>query len=179
MLRCALRWRARHPEKYQECRRETKRRFRANNPLAVYIYDTFRRWMNRDRFNLLARRSYRRNHQRKLLQAARWRSRNRDKLLLKSRNEYLANPGYYITKCAKRRRRIRSRSIQTECEISAVRNIYLRCAELRKWFNVVVDHKIPLAKGGIHKSANLQIIYRSENGSKGDKMDYTPTVVFA
>lgn len=60
----------------------------------------------------------------------------------------------------------------------AIEKIYTRAHELQQWFDVVVDHTIPLAKGGRHHPANLQIIYRIENLQKGARLDYAPSVVF-
>lgn len=61
----------------------------------------------------------------------------------------------------------------------ALAAVYARPRELRQWFDVVVDHIIPLAKGGAHAASNLQIIYRKDNGRKGVRLDYIPAVVFA
>lgn len=62
---------------------------------------------------------------------------------------------------------------------AAIKKVYARAQELRQWFDVVVDHKIPLSKGGAHASRNLQIIYRHENQQKGNRLDYTPTIIFS
>lgn len=59
-----------------------------------------------------------------------------------------------------------------------IQKIYLRAAELRQWFDVVVDHAIPLAKGGLHHPNNLQIIYDHENRKKGCRLDFKPSVIF-
>jgi 5-methylcytosine-specific restriction endonuclease McrA len=59
-----------------------------------------------------------------------------------------------------------------------MRKIYQRCRVLRQWFNVVVDHKIPLAKGGAHSAENLQIIYAHENARKHARLNYKPRVIF-
>src|SRR6266576_2350829 len=48
-------------------------------------------------------------------------------------------------------------------DLTAIVRIYQRAKELRKWFNVVVDHIKPLARGGLHCADNLQIIYESDN----------------
>jgi 5-methylcytosine-specific restriction endonuclease McrA len=60
-----------------------------------------------------------------------------------------------------------------------ITKIYRRAAELRQWFDVVVDHIIPIAKGGKHHPDNLQIIYKRENQIKGARLDYLPTVIFS
>lgn len=63
-------------------------------------------------------------------------------------------------------------------DLPQIKKIYARAAELRQWFDVVVDHIIPLAKSGAHSPENLQIIYRKENGEKGIRLDYRPSIVF-
>jgi 5-methylcytosine-specific restriction endonuclease McrA len=60
----------------------------------------------------------------------------------------------------------------------AVARVYARCQELRRWFDVCVDHIIPLAKGGAHAAENLQIIYSYENAQKNMRLDYRPSVIF-
>ncbi len=60
-----------------------------------------------------------------------------------------------------------------------VRAVYRRAAWWRSvGFPVVVDHIVPLSKGGAHSPENLQIIYGSENAKKGARLDYQPSVVF-
>jgi hypothetical protein len=61
---------------------------------------------------------------------------------------------------------------------SAVKAIYKRAAELRRYFDVVVDHIIPFTKGGLDCAENLQIIYRFDNEKKGTLLDYRPCVIF-
>jgi 5-methylcytosine-specific restriction endonuclease McrA len=75
------------------------------------------------------------------------------------------------------RRRARQRNAQIG-DNAAIRKIYARSQELRKWFDVVVDHKVPLSKGGAHSAENLQIIYAFENIRKGTRLDYIPSIVF-
>jgi len=59
-----------------------------------------------------------------------------------------------------------------------IRKIYDRAAELRQWFDVEVDHIIPMAKGGAHTPENLQIIYAFENHRKRNSLTYKPKVIF-
>lgn len=73
--------------------------------------------------------------------------------------------------------RYRARKFSADTGL-CVERIYARAKELRQWFDVAVDHIIPLAKGGLHSPDNLQIIYRRENCRKGDKLNYSPAVVF-
>jgi len=63
-------------------------------------------------------------------------------------------------------------------DLSQIQKIYERAAQYRKWFDVVVDHIIPLSKGGAHSPENLQIIYAEENSVKGARLDYRPRVIF-
>lgn len=63
-------------------------------------------------------------------------------------------------------------------DLKAITEIYQRARELRQWFDVVVDHVIPLKKGGTHSADNLQIIYAKENRQKWDRLDYTPLIIF-
>ena len=59
-----------------------------------------------------------------------------------------------------------------------INKIYVRAARWRKWgFDVEVDHIYPLGFGW-HEPANLQIIYKFENRSKGANPDYIPEVIF-
>ncbi len=59
-----------------------------------------------------------------------------------------------------------------------IAKIYKRAGVLRQWFDVVVDHIIPLAKGGAHAPGNLQIIYRLENLHKNASLTCKPKVIF-
>jgi len=76
---------------------------------------------------------------------------------------------------AKRRAR---RQKATIGNVEAIKKIYARAKELRKRFDVAVDHIIPLAKGGAHSAENLQIIFSKENSQKGVSLNHKPKVVF-
>ncbi len=82
---------------------------------------------------------------------------------------------YWREKWARRRAIKRKATIGERAKIC---RIYARAQELRQWFDVVVDHIVPLAKGGAHAAANLQIIYAFENTRKGMCLDYKPRVIF-
>jgi hypothetical protein len=74
-------------------------------------------------------------------------------------------------------RRARQR-LATVGDLTDIAKIYERCAELRRWFAVEVDHVISLARGGTHEAKNLQIIYDFENRRKHARLDYKPRVIF-
>lgn len=59
-----------------------------------------------------------------------------------------------------------------------IEKVYARAAELRQWFDVAVDHIVPIARGGAHHQDNLQILYRTENARKSASMNYNPTIIF-
>jgi 5-methylcytosine-specific restriction endonuclease McrA len=63
-------------------------------------------------------------------------------------------------------------------DLVEIRKVYDRRAWWGQWFDVVVDHIIPFARGGTHEASNLQIIYRRENELKWTKSDYKPRVIF-
>jgi HNH endonuclease. len=56
--------------------------------------------------------------------------------------------------------------------LKAIVKVYAQCRWWKKWFNVEVDHIIPLARGGSHSAENLQIIFTSENRRKRASLAY-------
>jgi 5-methylcytosine-specific restriction endonuclease McrA len=80
--------------------------------------------------------------------------------------------------CALVARRRAHKKAAAQGDSFEIAKVYARCRKLRRWFNVVVDHIIPLSKGGAHSPCNMQIIYASENSKKRDRLDYAPSVVF-
>lgn len=89
---------------------------------------------------------------------------------------YQANRASVYAKNQMRRAKQRQVMIGDPAKIAKV---FARARELRKWFNVEVDHIIPLSKNGGHCESNLQIIYASENKRKNDKLGFAPSIVFA
>jgi hypothetical protein len=76
-------------------------------------------------------------------------------------------------------RRERKQALRSKSDKVLIAEIYAKCAELKEYgFDVVVDHTIPLASGGLHVPSNLQIIYAEENRKKGNRADYKPSIVF-
>jgi hypothetical protein len=102
--------------------------------------------------------------------------RNRDRLRVLNHAARKANWPRFLARAAARRARLR---LVTVGDLTEISKVYARCAVLRKWFDVCVDHIVPIAKGGTHEPSNLQIIYSLENCEKRDRMDYKPRVIFA
>jgi 5-methylcytosine-specific restriction endonuclease McrA len=96
------------------------------------------------------------------------------------RNWYKKNRSYQILLQTNRTRGLRAqwKRLNQAAKLK-MRKVYERCQWWKKQgFDVVVDHIKPLAKGGKHHPANLQIIYRSENQTKRDKLNFTPSAIF-
>jgi hypothetical protein len=75
------------------------------------------------------------------------------------------------------KRTVLRRSV-TVGDLTEIAKVYERAQWWRQWFNVAVDHIVPLARNGIHEVSNLQIIYAHENLAKRARADYKPIVVF-
>lgn len=87
----------------------------------------------------------------------------------------LKNPDKKAALKAKRRARLLSAPIG---DLTKIAKVYKKCQLWRKLgFDVEVDHKIALSKGGPHSPENLQIIYTHENRFKHNK-DFQPTTIF-
>lgn len=63
-------------------------------------------------------------------------------------------------------------------DLTEIAKVYERRSWWGQWFDVVVDHIIPLACGGTHEAKNLQIIYRFENSRKFQSLNYKPRIIF-
>jgi hypothetical protein len=51
-----------------------------------------------------------------------------------------------------------------------------KCVFCKTTQNLTIDHKIPLSKGGTSQYENLQTLCRRCNGSKGNSLNYDPTM---
>ncbi len=63
-------------------------------------------------------------------------------------------------------------------DLTAIAKVYEAAKWWRQWFDVQVDHIVPLAKGGTHETSNLRIIYGYENRRKQATNTYKPRVIF-
>jgi 5-methylcytosine-specific restriction endonuclease McrA len=131
--------------------------------------------LNPERVRQINKRYHRRHSKERNLRSRLWKKRNSTKVKAYQRHWYLLNQDKKRFNGAKRRALKRKVSLH---DSATVRKIYSRARELRKWFDVVVDHITPLSKGGAHSPKNLQIIYAFENARKGDSLTYKPQVIF-
>ncbi len=125
------------------------------------------------------RRQYRLSHPRPE-SAARWRTRNRDVIRATRRRYYHNNLDKFRAigkEATDKRRAIKKNTAVGDGNIML--RIYKRAQKLRRWFDVCVDHIIPLSRGGGHVPENLQIIYRTDNQLKSNSLGYKPCVVFS
>jgi 5-methylcytosine-specific restriction endonuclease McrA len=97
-----------------------------------------------------------------------WRENNYEKY----QQQWLKDKDKNNARASKRRAAVRDQ-IPDDADFEAIKDIYRRCKELCEQSGIVyeVDHIIPIAKGGLHHQDNLQIITRSENRSKGCRVD--------
>jgi 5-methylcytosine-specific restriction endonuclease McrA len=103
----------------------------------------------------------------------RWADNNSEKRKEIAHRSYRKYGTYHV-----RLRQLRQKLV-TVGDLTDIEKVYHRCAELRQWFTgLVVDHIIPISKGGTHEPNNLQIIYDFENRRKNARLDYKPKVVF-
>lgn len=160
------RWRLKHPDRYKKMLRE----WRLKNPDYMKAY----RQKNREKIaeQMLEWRA--RNAERITEKSRQWKKKNRDKITAQNRWWRFNNSDRRNKNEAKRR--VITGSIADYTEIAKV---YERARWWKQWFDVVVDHILPLSRGGLHTVSNLQIIYRSENAKKYNISGYKPKVVFA
>lgn len=164
------RWRHDNPEAWKRHQKpETTKRALASyerRHRSERISDKRRRY----RENLEESRRYHREWKQK------WRQREPEKARAAEANRSEAAKARRRARFSERKARIRNCPIGDR---SAVAAIYARAAKLRQLgFNVEVDHKTPLAKGGSHSADNLQIIPATENGRKHTSPEFEPIFIF-
>ncbi len=161
-------WRAANREKTREWYRNN----RAKNKTKRRAYE--REYEKRNHERLLDRRRERYPiiREKRRAQLRRWAVNNPSKVREKMKRWYDKRGTIYHSM-----RRALKRSV-TVGDLTAIEVIYERAKELRQWFDVAVDHIIPLARGGTHEATNLQIIYAFENRAKSANVNYKPRVIF-
>jgi 5-methylcytosine-specific restriction endonuclease McrA len=145
------------------------------NSFARGMYNRLWRYANHDSYKTRMRTweaTWRKNNPDKVRDKnTKWRVENRQKSRDASRAWALRNKD---RRCAYQM----ARKAKTKTNDAAVFKIYKKAQELRQWFDVQVDHVVPLSKGGSHTAENLQIIYAFENLMKSNNDNYRPRVIF-
>jgi 5-methylcytosine-specific restriction endonuclease McrA len=154
---------------------EKNKRWRLRHPVQVKAINQSYYSKNSRKIKAKVRRYKKQNKKKVNASNKKWRAKNKTKVKEIGRKYYLKHPDKARTNCVKRRALKRKATIGDLTEIA---KIYARARELRQWFNVVVDHKIPLSKGGAHSPENLQIIYAYENAQKHNSLTYKPKIIF-
>jgi 5-methylcytosine-specific restriction endonuclease McrA len=96
-----------------------------------------------------------------------WRANNPEKLKEQRQRVKTKQNGYQ-----QKRRALLKNQLPDDANLNLIQEFY-RMAELKTKETGIpheVDHIIPISKGGLHHQNNLQVITRTENRSKGNKI---------
>lgn len=101
----------------------------------------------------------------------------KEKMSAKYKKSYLrkkANDPLYFTEKRAKRRALQKSSVPNWANQKVIKVYYWMARELTKILGIKysVDHRIPLAKGGLHSQENLQVMTLSENSAKRDRLIY-------
>ena len=129
---------------------------------------------NKEKINEKGKIYHENNRERRKAYAVNYRIKHRDRLRLEGRARKIANPNLSRFGCAKRRLRLK---LQADNSIDPMNIMTLikeskKCCYCLNPFNdkkKVVDHMIPLSKGGLHAIYNLAICCNHCNSRKGSK----------
>jgi len=163
------------PEKAKK-RKESKQRSYLKHREAFLKYKKSWFQKNRARMRELTKKYYVENRKEICDKVRSYRQANKEKCAVRNRKWVLSNKGRSLS--IKRKYKVSKRGA-TIGDLTAIAKVYERAAHLRKWFDVAVDHIVPISKGGAHEVSNLQIIYGFENNRKHNNVNYKPKVVFA
>jgi hypothetical protein len=156
-------WRLENPERYKKFLRE----WRLKNPDYKQTYVQ----KNRDKIDEQMREWRSKNPAKIAKQSRQWKLKNQDKIRAQNRLWRFNNPARRNNAQARRR-------AAPVGDLIEIAKVYERARWWKQWFAVVVDHVIPLSKGGAHDAKNLQIIYGFENSRKHNNVNYKPRVIF-
>ena len=101
------------------------------------------------------------------LKQKKWREKNKDKVREQRKRVRSKQNSYQQT----RRARIKNQ-IPEDCDFEKIKQIYILAEKksIETGIPHEVDHIIPISKGGLHHQDNLQILSRTENRIKGNKI---------
>jgi 5-methylcytosine-specific restriction endonuclease McrA len=175
---CAKLYRQQHQadkKKYQSSSPEYKKEYRRQNKERANYLRRLNRKNNPDKYRQLAKLRYQKNkrsireHQKKYYLA------HKNYFQSKNKNYRLANREYILLKNRKRKRLLSGSNIsQLEIKQLLIKHnnscYYCKCS-VNSGFNLHLDHKIPLVRGGQHNIHNLVPACATCNLRKGTKTD--------
>lgn len=96
-----------------------------------------------------------------------WREKNKDKLKEQRQRVKLKQREYQ----QKRRAKVKEQ-LPSDADLTLIREFYIMAERktIETGIPHEVDHIIPISKGGLHHQDNLQVLTRSENRIKGNKI---------
>lgn len=139
-----------------------------------------RKWtsLNKDKIKKISTIYYKNNKERILSVSSKYFSLNKEKIKIRIKKWYLKNKGLINAGRAKRRAMLLRATPKwlTKEQLEEIKQIYIICKEIQ-WLSeepLEVDHIIPLRGKtvcGFHHPDNLQIIPRSKNRKKSNKIN--------
>lgn len=172
-------WRLANPEKAKEKDARSREKHREARLAREREY----REKNREKRNAESREYHRKNRGKRLEQMAAWRAvpENAERLRIASAKWEQANPERYkaiLVRCRHRRRARARKAFVEDLDMVA---LVLRdegrcgiCGDPLTGPDFHVDHVVPLAKGGLHMMANVQLAHPRCNWRKQDRIAWTP-----
>jgi hypothetical protein len=160
--------------KYREAHREEivakKRAYYAANKEVISAARKQKRDGNKEEYNAKIR-AYRTANPDAAKKINRWQVENKEQHLAARRANYARNSAKELARTRRRTGRIRhSELIMSQPELAEVQGMYDFC---RIFKSFEVDHVLPLngaTVSGLHVLSNLQVLTRSENRSKGNRL---------
>jgi 5-methylcytosine-specific restriction endonuclease McrA len=141
-----------------------------NSQIGIQYYK-----QNKKKINNKNRKNYEKNKDKYKITAKNWANKNKDRRNASSRKRSKLNRAYENERWSRRKARQKHAKEIFPSDYRAILSIYERAIELSKTTGIKheVDHIIPLFNAnvcGLHVSWNLQILTKSENSKKGNKL---------
>lgn len=168
----AKKWQENNPEKSIAIRKKCQEKNKEKYAAAAKKYYT----NNKEKCAASSKKYYKNNKERILTRRAEYYINNKEKHAVNAKKWWEANPdkrSVYETK--RRAEKLNQTPRLTQDEKRQIELIYKKSRELGSGWQV--DHIRSLSKGGLHRPDNLQIVLKSYNLQKNDKIDFRlPTI---